>query len=216
MLTAMLVFLVIISASLHIRAEYHGPRQHVYIFKPLTMVLIGLIAFLGQTSQPYYKFMIITGLLFSTAGDILLVLPSNQFLAGMGAFAIAHLFYILAFVSEIHVPVGWPLIPLLIYSFAIYRILYPSIGKLKLPICFYELVITMMAWLAWERWLQTGQSGALLAAIGAGLFIISDSILGLNRFHRVFETAHALTLITYFAAQGLIAGSIGALTWTMP
>jgi len=31
---------IIVSAVLHINAEYHGPQWKIYIFKPLTMVLI--------------------------------------------------------------------------------------------------------------------------------------------------------------------------------
>ena len=31
---------IIVSAVLHINAEYHGPQWGIYIFKPLTMELI--------------------------------------------------------------------------------------------------------------------------------------------------------------------------------
>ena len=31
---------IIVFAVLHINAEYHGPQWKIYIFKPLTMVLI--------------------------------------------------------------------------------------------------------------------------------------------------------------------------------
>ena len=101
MLTSILTLLAILSASIHIRAEYRGPRQHIYIFKPLTMAFILLIAILGQATLSFYKYMIITGLVFSLAGDVFLMLPSDRFVAGLVAFLIAHLFYIAAFVSEI-------------------------------------------------------------------------------------------------------------------
>ena len=35
MLIAILVLLVILTASAHIWAEYRGPRRNVYIFKPM-------------------------------------------------------------------------------------------------------------------------------------------------------------------------------------
>jgi uncharacterized membrane protein YhhN len=208
-----LILLVIVSASIHIRAEYRGPRQHVYIFKPLTMVFILLIAVLGQAAPPFYKYMIITGLLFSLAGDVFLMLPSDRFVAGLVAFLIAHLFYIAAFGSEISSLIWWPLIPFVIYGIVIYTILAPSLGKLKLPVLIYIIVILMMAWLAWERWSQTGQSGALLASIGAILFVISDTILAIDRFRGTFKLSRVLNLATYFAAQLLIAGSIGTLVF---
>lgn len=213
MLTFTLLLLVVISASIHIRAEYRGPRQQIYIFKPLTMVLIGLMAILGQGAPPYYKYMIITGLVFSIMGDIFLMLPTDRFVVGLVAFLIAHLFYIGAFVPEIGALRWWPLIPFALFGIVIYIYLAPSLGKLKLPVLLYVGVIMAMAWVAWERWIQTGQSGALLAAFGAVLFVISDTILAINRFRAPFKLYRLLNLTTYFAAQWLIAGSVGALRY---
>jgi uncharacterized membrane protein YhhN len=214
MLTSVLALLVILSASIHIRAEYRGPRQHVYIFKPLTMVFIWLIAILGQATLPLYKYMIVAGLVFSMAGDVFLMLPSDRFVAGLVAFLVAHLFYIMAFVSEISELMWWPLIPLATYGIVIYIILAPSLGRLKLPVLIYVVVILIMAWLAWERWGQTGQSGTLLASVGAVLFVISDTILAINRFRGAFKSACVLNLTTYFAAQCLIASSVGTWLWS--
>lgn len=213
MLTFSLILLVILSASLHIRAEYCGPRQQVYLFKPLTTGLIGLIALLGQATSSFYKLMIIAGLIFSLAGDVFLMLPSDRFVAGLVAFLVAHLFYSAAFGSEISALTWWPLIPLITYGLVIYLILAPSLGPLKWPVLIYVGIILIMAWLAWERWSQADQSGTLLALIGALLFVLSDTILALNRFRWAFKPARALNLATYFAAQGLIAGSVGALFW---
>ncbi len=213
MLTIILSLLVVISAAVHIRAEYRGPRQQIYIFKPLTMLLIGLMAILGQGAPPFYKHMIIAGLVFSIMGDIFLMLPSDRFVAGLVAFLVAHLFYIGAFVPEIGAFRGWPLIPFALFGIVIYVYLAPSLGKLKLPVLLYVGVIMVMAWVAWERWIQTGQSGALMAAFGAVLFVVSDTILAINRFRLPFKSARFLNLATYFAAQWLIAGSVGALVF---
>jgi alkenylglycerophosphocholine/alkenylglycerophosphoethanolamine hydrolase len=71
------------------------------------------------------------------------------------------------------------------------------------------VVILVMAWQAWEQWSQTGQSRALLAFFGAVLFTISDSALAVNRFRGRYQGAQALILSTYFAAQWLIARSVG-------
>ena len=204
-----LILLAVISASIHIRAEYRGPRQRIYIFKPLTMLLIGLVAILGQGAPPFYKVMIITGLVFSIMGDVFLMPPSDRFVAGLVAFLIAHLFYIGAFVPAIGAFRWWPLVPFALFGLGVYLYLAPSLGKLKLPVLLYVGVIMVMAWVAWERWLQTGQSGALLAAFGAVLFVISDTILALNRFRVPFKSARFFNLTTYFTAQWLIAGSVG-------
>lgn len=177
------------------------------------MVLIWVIGMLGQATSPVYKYMIIIGLVFSLAGDVFLMLPSDQFVAGLVAFLVAHLFYSAAFASEMSTLIGWPFIPFVIYGIVIYIILSPSLGKLKLPVLIYVIVILVMAWLAWERWGGTGQSGPLLAAIGAVLFIISDTILAIDRFRGTFKLSRALNLTTYFAAQLLIAGSGGMLVF---
>jgi len=213
MLTYIILLLVIVAAFIHIRAEYRGPQQHIYIFKPLTMVFILLIAVLGQAAAPFYKYMIITGLVFSLAGDIFLMLPSDRFVPGLVAFLIAHLFYSAAFASEVSALIWWPAIPLVIFGIIIYLILAPALGKLKVPVLIYVVVILAMAWLAWERWSQMRQSGALLAAAGAVLFVISDTILAIHRFRGAFKSAHALNLITYFAAQCLIASSVGTVAF---
>jgi uncharacterized membrane protein YhhN len=209
MLTFILLLLVIITSAVHIWAEYRGPRWQVYIFKPLTMVFIWLLAIMGQATLPHYKYMIIAGLVFSMAGDVFLMLPSDRFVAGLVAFLAAHLFYIVAFMSEISTLILWPLIPLVTYGIVIYLILAPYLGKLKSPVLVYIVVILIMAWLAWERWSQTSRSGALLAYLGAILFVISDTILAINRFRGAFKPARVLNLATYFAAQCLIASSVG-------
>ncbi len=213
MLKPILVVLAALSAFFCIRADYRNLRRSIYVFKPLTMAMILLIAVLGHTAPPVYKGMIIAGLVFSTTGDVLLMLPSDRFLAGMVAFLLAHLCYIAAFASGIGTPLWWPVIPFVVCGAVVYIILSPSLGNLKLPVYIYVVSILMMAWLAWERGIQTGQSGALLATIGAVLFIVSDTVLAINRFRRKFKLACVLNLATYFTAQCLLAGSVGFLVF---
>jgi len=204
-----------VSAALHIRGEYRGLRQQVYLFKPLTMVIIFLIALLGMEAAPAYRYLILGGLVASIGGDVFLMLPADRFVAGLIAFLIAHLFYIAAFTSEITVLVWWPLIPLAAFGLTLYLILAPFLGKLKLPVLLYIVVILLMTWLACTRLLQpigAVQVGALPACIGALLFVISDAVLALNRFRGSFRAAAFLNLSTYFAAQALIAGSLGLIS----
>ncbi|GAI40880.1 unnamed protein product, partial [marine sediment metagenome] len=63
MLRGLLSVLVFGSALLHIHAEYKGPRVHVYLFKPLTMVFIILLALQGaRPDASLYKYAILAGL----------------------------------------------------------------------------------------------------------------------------------------------------------
>jgi uncharacterized membrane protein YhhN len=199
--------LVLSSAALNIRAEYWGPRYQVYLFKPLTTFLILLIALQkAGTTAPLYVPMIAAGLSCSLVGDVFLMLPGDRFLAGLGSFMGAHLCYIVAFsAGASFVSRPWLIVPWLAYALILFRTLLPHVGKLKWPVLVYGTVIVLMAWRALERWVQVGQVGALLAALGAVLFVISDSALALNRFKAKFRSAQALVLSTYFAAQWLIA-----------
>jgi len=210
MLRGLLSVLVFGSALLHIRAEYKGPRVHVYLFKPLTMVFIILLALQGaRPDASLYKYAILAGLGFSLVGDIFLMLPLKRVIVGLVSFLVAHLCYIVAFSAGIRLGVSGFLPALfLLYVIIMFVVLFPHLGKMKLPVLVYELVIVMMAWRAVERWAQIGDTGALLALAGAILFVISDSVWATNQFVRRYKSAQALILSSYFCAQWLIALSV--------
>jgi uncharacterized membrane protein YhhN len=212
MLTILFIALAVLSAILHMRAEYYGPRSHVYIFKPLTMLFIILVALEDRTHGiSFYKYMIVAGLLCSLAGDIFLMLPSDRFVAGLSSFLIAHLFYIAAFSSSTRADSAMSLLaalPFLLYGSVMLWILFPHLGRMKTPVLIYMLVILLMAWQALNSWMTNMQPGTLLAFLGALLFVASDSLLALNRFRHPFRSAHLLILSTYFTAQCLIALSV--------
>ena len=206
MITALTLFAAS-SAMLTVRAEYLGPPRDVYIFKPLTVVLIILIALDAKNpASQFYRYAIIAGLVCSLAGDVFLMLPSDKFIHGLSSFLVAHVCYIAAFVSEGGREVCWPCaIPFLVYGGGMLRLLWPHLGKMKTPVLIYMFVILLMAWAAVSRWRMTAQSGSLLAMTGALLFCASDSILAVNRFKGRFSSAQLLILSTYFVAQWLIA-----------
>jgi uncharacterized membrane protein YhhN len=198
------------SAGLHIRAEYVGPRAQVYLFKPLTMILIIAVALVaGADNTSTYKVAVVAGLVCSLAGDVFLMLPRDRFIAGLISFLIAHVLYIIAFTSRSGFNASLPaLLVLSMYGALMLRCLWSHLGKMRLPVLIYMLVILMMVLQAWESHRLSGQPHAFLAAIGAALFALSDSALALNRFRRPFRSAQAIVLSTYFAAQWLIANSI--------
>lgn len=199
--------LVLVSALLHLVSERYGPRRAVYLFKPLTIVLIILVAAGAENSvSHFYKYAIIAGLVFSLAGDIFLMLPRDRFVEGLASFLLAHLCYIAAFTFE-----GGGerrllyAVPFLLYGGLMLRVLLRGLGRMKAPVIVYMVVIMLMAWQALNRWAGTGQEGSGLALSGALLFVVSDSILALNRFRRPFASAQLFIMGTYFMAQWLIA-----------
>jgi uncharacterized membrane protein YhhN len=207
---ALLPLLSLASGALAIRFYYRGPRSWVYLFRPLTIILIILIALLetNPVSVPYKAF-IIGGLLFSLAGDIFMMLPNKRFLLGLVSFFVCQVCYIFAF----RPPSGRPvapgiLLPFIILALLIFRVLAPSLGKLKLPVFLYIAAITAMVWLAAGRFIDSGETKALLAFVGAMLFFVSDTLVGADRFIKKFELAQLFILATYFPAQLLIAMSV--------
>ena len=210
MLTVLLTALASVSAILHVRAEYRGALRETYIFKPLTMVFIILIAALANVRvSPVYKYLIIGGLCVSLLGDIFLMLPPRMFLPGLVSFLVAHLFYIAAFtLTGAGVPPSVWLIPFLLYGCLMFWVLSEYLGKLKIPVAVYMLVILLMGSEALNRWLRTGQLGSGSAFLGALLFIASDSLLAVNRFKGKSHHAPLYVMSTYYSAQWFITHSI--------
>lgn len=204
-----LTIAAVITAVLAIQGEYKPTRTQVYIFKPLTTLLIIGIALLGVSDNALYKTLIIAGLVFSLGGDVFLMLPAKYFIAGLVSFLIGHIFYIAAFATDGGFQLSWWLLPIAVYGVIIYRILYPHLGKMRVPVTAYVLIILTMAWQALTRWSVLQTTGALLAAVGAVFFVVSDSALALDRFREKYRSARVIVLTTYWLAQWLIALSVG-------
>jgi uncharacterized membrane protein YhhN len=205
-----LTFLVICSAFLSINAKYNGPPSRVYVFKPLTTILILLIACMADASlSTSYQRLILLGLLFSLAGDVFLMLPKDRFIFGLVSFLIAHVFYIGAFTYEAGLSFTvWITGIILLIGILLAALVLPYAGRMKLPVLFYMVIILFMAWRAWEWFHSNGRTNSMPAAAGASLFVLSDFLLAWNRFRRPFRSAEAVKLSAYFAAQWLIAISV--------
>lgn len=209
-MTIIISILALVTGILEIRAAYKDQPRQVYLFKPLTTLLILLVAL--QTQEPpttFYKYAVIAGLIFSIAGDIFLMLPSDRFVAGLASFLTAHLCYIAAFSAGVRFGTAWAgLLIWAAYGAIIYSLLAPHLEEMKVPVIIYLLVILTMAWRATGRWIEVGTQSAFLALAGAALFVISDSALAFRRFKGQYRTADLLVMSTYYAAQWLIALSV--------
>jgi uncharacterized membrane protein YhhN len=181
-----------------------------YIFKPTTTILILLVALSAPTNR--YKIAIVIGLLFALMGDIFLMVPSDQFIAGLVCFLITHISYTVGFLSDSRF--GRPLRPfisLAIVAVFIYTGISHNIASaLKIPVAIYAAALSLMTSQAIARNSQNHNKSSLLAMIGAVLFLISDTLLAYDRFVFVFGSGHALILSTYYSAQYLIARSVNA------
>jgi uncharacterized membrane protein YhhN len=195
----------VVSGLLTVWFAYRQPDPGYYLFKPLTTSLILVLVFLGPGDISLYDGLIGAGLVFSILGDILLMLPSDRFLAGLGAFLITHLLYISAFSAGLSELFWEPALPILGLALLAILLLDRKLKEKRLPVYLYIAVISAMAWTAWSRWMGAPGTGSLLAACGAALFLFSDLILALNRFKSGFKSAQAGNLLSYYLAQLLIA-----------
>jgi len=209
-ITAILSSLILTSAIATIWAEYRGPRLIVYCFKPLTTGLILLLALRPSIAPSLpYQYAVVAGLACSLVGDVVLMLPKRRLLLGLASFLLAHISYIVAFSWGARLS-DCPLLvtPFFVCLVVVSVILLPHLGRRKVPVIGYELVILVMAWRALEGWLQVESVPAFAAFLGALMFLFSDSLLGIREFVRKFRIAQVLILSTYFCAQWLIALSV--------
>jgi uncharacterized membrane protein YhhN len=203
------VLVISTSAALAILGKYKKPRFIHYAFKPLTLFLIISLAWERVTSLPSgYGYFILSGLCVSLVGDIFLMLSAKHFKSGLLAFLAAQVLYILAFSRGIEAVTLSSLLIILAYGLLVYLFLFGSLGKYRVPVLVYILAISAMVWLAFCRHQSILERESLMAVVGAGLFLISDTLNAFNRFKKPFRIAQALILGTYFAAQLLFALSV--------
>ena len=220
-LALVLALPIAVAAILAIVTLERGRRRAHYVLKPATMTLVIAIPvakLVAGGGLDAYGYLVLAGLLCSVVGDVLLMLERNLFVAGLASFLVAHVFYVAAFGMAIAAtpggpvverPMFWlPLAVLLAFAFVMVRALAPGLGSLVLPVAAYITVISVMGWFALALGLMEPATRSGLAAIGAVLFMASDSVLALDRFRTPLRWAQPALLATYFAAQWCFAASM--------
>jgi uncharacterized membrane protein YhhN len=128
---------------------------------------------------------------------------------GLGSFLIAHLAYIILFIKTSE-PVSWQLRikkrgmilgMLLAYAAVLLALLLPRTGALQIPVVVYAVVLCAMAMTAFLRTSSGFSAHALLVALGSVLFVISDSLLAVNKFVFALPYAPVWIMGTYLTAQ---------------
>jgi uncharacterized membrane protein YhhN len=207
--------LLVISVSLLVWFEIKKRKSAIYVAKPISTILLivtCLFSFLDIGSSAPYSLAILVGLLLSFGGDLALMFQERPgpFRAGLALFLLAHIVYGAAFISFEGRVAQLPLICALFFGLgtAVYLLLLPGLGKMKVSVGLYVLVISFMAAAATSTLFseEITTKTALLVTTGSLLFYISDVILALNRF-RFPMKYNRLSLIPYYAGQFLIAVS---------
>jgi len=180
-----------------------------YICKPLLMPLLMIWFVTSVKSIPgNLKSWILVALFFSWAGDVLLMFEAKDkifFMLGLASFLIAHIFYIVFFhqvrVREAVKGNPWLMVIVVVYYGALITVLSPYLGDLKWPVRVYGIVISFMFMLAMHMLFIRNKKAGKWMMIGALLFVVSDSILAINKFYQSFEMAGIVIILTYALAQ---------------
>jgi uncharacterized membrane protein YhhN len=196
-----LLLLSIICGFSYLTTQSFQPFPGSVLLKVLSVATLAVIAFRSS------NMILGMALGFSSLGDALLDLdPGRFFIGGLLAFLVAHLIYIALFIRN-HVrplkPKGWQLTlmaAVLTYSVLLSQWLAPNLGSLVGPVMLYVCVITVMAVSA----ILAGFSTPWVCS-GVILFLISDSILAVNKFKSPLPMGGYLIWATYYLAQFGIA-----------
>ncbi|RUR69567.1 hypothetical protein EJP67_21160 [Variovorax guangxiensis] len=183
-----------------------------YLFKPLALsIAIFLAARRALSAGPITGFdgLLLAGLVASLAGDVLLMGPGGMFVPGLVCFLLAHLAYIALFRIGVGLfPRPGALAATLLVGAGMYAFLWHGglPAALRIPVGAYVVVIACMAAQAIGRAavLRRADPSAAWVAVGACFFMLSDSLLAINKFVAPLPLAQLWVLATYYAAQVLI------------
>lgn len=189
-------------------AASHLANEWVKLGQPLGPVwkCSGIVV-LGLYALSQRAILVGLGLLFSAAGDVFLELD-GLFVAGMGAFGLAHVFYTAAFVTIIRRKginrSGWPLaVAIIAASIALGVWFAPGQAEmgLAIPATAYSVIISIMVISAFMS------KAPLMAKLGAVIFMLSDTLIAVGMFTDLGRIPGTVW-ITYAGAQIMLAWSL--------
>lgn len=217
----MKLFLVLfgVSAAVDWFAVQSQRKRLEYVCKPAALLFLILwFATSLPLRAPAIGQWFTLGLALSLAGDVFLMLPDDHFLKGLVAFLLAHIAYIAAFNSG-----GWILstasILMLVVILAVAAALLSRIlsglrrrgqGAMAAPVVIYAVVLAATFWSASTTLLRPSwpTTAGALAAVGGGLFFISDAAIAWNRFVGPHPGGRISEMITYHLAQLCLSAGI--------
>ena len=149
----------------------------------------------------------VAALLFSLLGDVLLMLPREQFVGGLTAFLVAHLCYVAGFWTDrpTAAALAVSVVVTVVLIGALATRILPAVRRREAalvgPVAAYIVVIGAMVASA----LAVANP---LAGGGAILFAGSDSMIAWNRFVRPFAGSAVAIMVTYHLGQAALTASL--------
>ena len=185
---------ILLSAVYFLTIPWH-PFPGSWVVKAASIVILSVIAARDRA------YGLAIALAFSAVGDALLEYSPGLFASGLVAFLLAQITYSVTFMRARKVAQTQPAAVILIaYSFGLAAWLLPGVGPLAVPVAIYVMAITAMVVCAFFARFPNR-----LVEAGAVLFLISDSVLAVNRFRMPIPLSGWIVWSTYYCGQLLIA-----------
>jgi len=213
-----LIFLLIVTGDLI--GEYLQNSQIDHIFKPFLLIWIGgyFLIYARNIDRKVVQLATL-GFLFSWGGDLFMMFAAEfvYFVLGILFFLIAQVLYIFLFLRTINLSGKKPflkkkpiwLIPYIAFGLIIYIILFPQLNiVLRIAIFIYIIAILTMSVMALNRYGNGHPISFSLVFAGSVFFVISDSMIAINRFLVSIPYEGIFIMTTYIAAQYLIMRGI--------
>lgn len=185
-------------------AVFRGVKLAEYVAKPVTLALFIAAAVAMDPVDDTVRLWFVIALGFCLLGDVLLMIPRDLFVFGLGAFLVGHVAYIvglqLAGRSGLWFVIGMAVVAvgIALVGIRIVRAAQASAPELAVPVTAYMAVISVM--LASAFGTRNG-----FAALGALLFFASDAVIAWNKFVGPKHWAPVTIMITYHLGQlGLV------------
>jgi len=177
-------------------------EELLQIFKAIPVLALAVAVALARPTSAYRR-LVTVALLFGAAGDLILEL--DYFVYGLVSFLVGQLLYTLAFLrDERRFKPGYAA-PFAVWGVALVAMLADGAGDLLVPVAVYAVALCSMMWRAAARSGAVPSLTGIPTAVGAVLFGISDSLIAIDRFGSPVAEARWWIILSYWAAQALIA-----------
>ncbi|MCB9684991.1 MAG: lysoplasmalogenase [Alphaproteobacteria bacterium] len=180
--------------------RFAGLDTLALVCKPVPVGLLAVLVFLHGRA-PGARWLALALAVDAVADGVIEVV----FLWGLAIFLVGHLARIVSFTLD---RPGWAparALPFLAIVLGVGAVVVPTAGPLGPPIALYAATIGTMGWRAAAR---AGSSpDAWIGLAGALLFLLSDTLIAVNRFLVPLPAATVWVMSTYWGAQALLARS---------
>ncbi|HCE55170.1 MAG: lysoplasmalogenase [Lutibacter sp.] len=182
----------------------------LYVFKPFVMLAL---LFLYTSSVSDINKWYSTALIFSFFGDVFLMYSGQlPFKIGLISFLIAHILFIRIVTQHIKkvsfLSILTAVIPFAVFLSLLIYTIKDSLGELLVPVIIYGFTISMFGVVSLINYVETKSAKSIWMLIGAIVFMISDTLLAINKFYLPKEIFGVLIMGTYIIAQYLIYRSM--------